>query len=437
MEVSSHGHVISVGVHIIKPILASVIFIIILISFVRQKRPAGLTAIVGSLLMMLFGIIEPSDVVSPFGSDTVIMVASVLILGNAVFETGAAEIIGSAIVKRTGKNEKLLIMVLVLVVSLLSAFLSNSAVVAIFLPLLASLARSSDGAITKKNTYMVVGIASVVGGNCTLAGSTPQLTAQAILQTSDSVRELTFWELGKIGFPLVLLLAAYYWCIGIRLQKKVFDFPEIEYSETPAESERDHSRVKCITVCLIMAGCVICFTAGVFSFGTVGLTAAVLCIMTGCISFEKAFKSLDWNTICVLGGAMGISTALNESGTIQAVADMIISAFGEGTSPIAICLILLVTSAVLGNIMSHTATAAVLTPLAISLGSGLGVDPIPYVVTVVIGCNLAFATPVATPPLTMTMVGGYRFTDYTKVGGLYNLLSLLVAAALIPLAYGL
>lgn len=421
----------------IKPILASVIFVVILISFVMQRRPAGLTAVVGSLLMMIFGIIEPSDVVAPFGSDTVIMVASVLILGSAVFETGAAEIIGSAIVRRMGRNEKLLIMVLVLTVSILSSFLSNSAVVAIFLPLLASLARSSGGAITKKNTYMAVGIASVVGGNCTLAGSTPQLTAQAILQTTDSVRELTFWELGKVGFPLVIVLALYYLFIGIRLQKKVFAFPEVEDPAPSGDGGQVRSKAKCITVCLIMLGCVAGFTAGVFSFGTVGAIAAALCILTGCISFDKAFKSLDWNTICVLGGAMGISTALNKSGVVQAVADMIISAFGSGANPVTICLVLLVTSAVLGNIMSHTATAAVLTPLAISLGTGLGVDPIPYVVTVVIGCNLAFATPVATPPLTMTMVGGYRFTDYTKVGGLYNLLSLIAAALLIPLAYGL
>lgn len=421
----------------IKPILASVIFVVILISFVMQRRPAGLTAVVGSLLMMIFGIIEPSDVVAPFGSDTVIMVASVLILGSTVFETGAAEIIGSAIVRRMGRNEKLLIMVLVLTVSILSSFLSNSAVVAIFLPLLASLARSSGGAITKKNTYMAVGIASVVGGNCTLAGSTPQLTAQAILQTTDSVRELTFWELGKVGFPLVIVLALYYLFIGIRLQKKVFDFPEVEDPAPSGDGGQVRSKAKCITVCLIMLGCVAGFTAGVFSFGTVGAIAAALCILTGCISFDKAFKSLDWNTICVLGGAMGISTALNKSGVVQAVADMIISAFGSGANPVTICLVLLVTSAALGNIMSHTATAAVLTPLAISLGTGLGVDPIPYVVTVVIGCNLAFATPVATPPLTMTMVGGYRFTDYTKVGGLYNLLSLIAAALLIPLAYGL
>lgn len=251
------------------------------------------------------------------------------------------------------------------------------------------------------------------------------------------MRELTFWELGKVGFPLVIVLALYYLFIGIRLQKKVFDFPEVEDPAPSGDGGQVRSKAKCITVCLIMLGCVAGFTAGVFSFGTVGAIAAALCILTGCISFDKAFKSLDWNTICVLGGAMGISTALNKSGVVQAVADMIISAFGSGANPVTICLVLLVTSAALGNIMSHTATAAVLTPLAISLGTGLGVDPIPYVVTVVIGCNLAFATPVATPPLTMTMVGGYRFTDYTKVGGLYNLLSLIAAALLIPLAYGL
>ena len=306
-----------------------------------------------------------------------------LILGSAVFETGAAEIIGSAIVRRMGRNEKLLIMVLVLTVSILSSFLSNSAVVAIFLPLLASLARSSGGAITKKNTYMAVGIASVVGGNCTLAGSTPQLTAQAILQTTDSVRELTFWELGKVGFPLVIVLALYYLFIGIRLQKKVFDFPEVEDPAPSGDGGQVRSKAKCITVCLIMLGCVAGFTAGVFSFGTVGAIAAALCILTGCISFDKAFKSLDWNTICVLGGAMGISTALNKSGVVQAVADMIISAFGSGANPVTICLVLLVTSAALGNIMSHTATAAVLTPLAISLGTGLGVDPIPYVLSLI------------------------------------------------------
>ena len=397
----------------------------------------GLTAMIGSLLMMVFGIITPAQVVAPFGSDTVVMVASVLILGNAVFETGAASKIGEAVVKYTGKNEKTFIVVLVLVVALLSAFLSNSAVTAIFLPLLASLAVSSGGRITKKGTYMAVGIASVIGGNCTLAGSTPQLTAQAILVATDGVRQLTFWELGKIGFPLVGLLALYYALIGTRLQHKVFDFEDVPDIRPQDEKKVEKKAWREVVVCAILVGCVLGFTTGVFSFGAVGAIAACLCILTGCISFDKAFKTLDWNTICVLGGAMGISTALNASGAVDSMANLILGIFGgTGANPVAICTLLLTISAILGNIMSHTATAAVLTPLAINLGLSLGVDPITFVIAVVIGCNLAFATPVATPPLTMTLVGGYRFTDYSKVGGLFNVISIIFAAILIPMIYG-
>ncbi len=419
-------------------VITLIIFAIILILFIRQRMATGMTAIIGSLLMMGFGIITPAQVVAPFGSDTVIMVASVLILGNAVFETGAATKIGAAVVKRTGKNETVFIVVLVLVVSLLSAFLSNSAVTAIFLPLLASLALSSGGKITKKGTYMAVGIASVVGGNCTLAGSTPQLTAQAILVSTEGVRQLTFWELGKIGFPLVILLALYYALIGTKLQNKVFDFDDVPDIRPPEKDRGEDNSRKQIIVCLILLGCIAGFTTGVFSFGAVGLISASLCILTGCISFDKAFKTLDWNTICVLAGAMGISTALNVSGAVDSMAELILRVFGgNGANPVVICTLLLVISAILGNVMSHTATAAVLTPLAINLGLSLGTDPITFVIAVIIGCNLAFATPVATPPLTMTLIGGYRFTDYAKVGGVFNIISLIFAAVMIPIIYGL
>ena len=420
-------------------IIASVIFIITIVLFVLQKIPAGLTAMIGALLMMVCGIITPKSVVSNFGSDTVIMVAAVMILGNAVFTTGAANRIGQTVLKITGTNERKLVFVLVIVVALLSAFLSNSAVVAIFLPLLASLARCSDGKVTKKGTYMAVGIASVVGGNCTLAGSTPQLTAQAILQSTDGVRPLTFWELGAVGLPLVILLGLYYLFIGVRLQQKMFDFPEqpdniMQESTDSTVQDKKHQNI----ILLIMLGCIVGFSTGVYSFGTVASIAAVLCILTGCISYDTAFRTLDWNTILVLGGAMGISNGVTSSGLMDIISNYIITVFGGSSAdPTLICTVLLTLSALLGNAMSHTASAAILTPLAISLGFGLGVDPIPYVVAVVIGCNLAFITPVATPPLTMTLVGGYRFTDYIKVGGIYNLLSVILAAILIPLIYAL
>lgn len=140
----------------------------------------------------------------------------------------------------------------------------------------------------------------------------------------------------------------------------------------------------------------------------------------------------------VLVGSTAMSAGLNKSGFITIAAKYIITLFGgQSANPQTLCIALIILSALLGNLMSHTATAGALVPLAISIALGLGVDAIPFVIAVVVGSNLAFATPIATPPLTMTLVGGYQFTDYSIVGGLYNVLALILACVLIPTVYAL
>lgn len=420
-------------------IISLIIFSLALVSFALQKIPAGLTALTAGILMVVFGFLEPSELLSCFGNDTVVMVMCCIILGEAMFETGAASAIGGLIVRHFTANARQLLIVLVLLSAFLSAFLSNTAVTAMFIPLLATVTASSEGRITRKGTYMAVGIASVVGGNCTLAGSTPQMVAQGILSVTEGVRELRFWELSKAGVPLVLLLVVYYWLIGESLQRKVFgpDETQMEEPDTGApDAGGEKSRSRQFLVALILAGCIAGFTLDLFTLGTVALIGAVLCMLTGCISFTKAFKSVDWNTVMVLAGATAMSMGLNKSGFISLAAQFMIGLFGgSSANPRVLCIVIILLSALFGNIMSHTATASALVPLGISIALGLQVDAIPFVVAVVIGSNLAFATPIATPPLTMTLVGGYRFTDYTIVGGLYNIFALILACLLIPSVY--
>lgn len=415
--------------------IAIIILLVALLLFITQRIPSGVVAILGALAMVAFGVMDPSDFCSPFGSDTVIMVASVMILGGAVFKTGAAQLVGEKMMFLAKRKQKAFLPILVVSVGLLSAFLSNTAVVAIFLPLLASLSQSSGGRISKKGTYMATGIAAVVGGNCTLAGSTPQLIAQGILAETDGVRLLDFWEIGKVGFPLLILLAAYYALAGSALQEKYLTFEELPDCGSGGVVQENNKK-KQLLVGLIMLACVACFTLGLASFGVVAAASAIFCVLLGCISLQEAFQTVDWNTVCVLGGAMGISNALNKSGAVQSIAHSIIGMFGNLTGNVFLmCAVIIVLSALLGNVMSHTATAAILTPMVITIAQQTAADPIAYVIGVVIGCNLAFLTPVATPPLTMTLIGGYRFTDYFKVLSLYNLLSIGLSAALIPLLF--
>lgn len=422
-------------------IIAIIILIFIILSFSSQRIPIAVTALLGGLAMMVFGIIEPGDVVSGFGSDTVMMVAGVLVIGNALFETGLATHVGRMILKcrAAAKHERVFLLIVLSIVTVLSGFMSNTATVAIFMPLIASVAKVSNGVITKKNTYMAVGIASVLGGNLTLAGSTPQMIAQSILAATDGVREMTFFEMLKGALPLVAVMLLYYATIGYGLQKRVFTFPEGEGDEGGGpEPEPEKPLHRKVIALFILVLTVTGFCTGIFSMGTVALLGACLCVVTGCISIRRVYETMDWSTLIVLGGAMGFSTGLSESGAVSLIAGGIVDVFGQlrGAGFVTFAL-LIVLAAVLTNFMSNTATVSIILPIGLSVAELLGVNPLTVTIGIVIGCNLSFSTPIATPPLTMTLVAGYRFTDYIKAGGLLNLLLLLVAIVTLPILYGL
>lgn len=418
---------------------AIIITILAIISFAIQVIPLPLTAMLGALAMMVFGIITPTDAISAFGSDTVMMVADVIIIGNAIFETGLAEKIGGRILKLKviQGSEKRLLLVIMLLITVLSAFISNTAAVAMFLPLVASVAQSSNGKIQKKNCYMAMGIASVVGGICTLAGSTPQIVAQEILLQTDAVRELTFFELAKAGIPLVILMVLYFLTIGYKLQEKCFTFQEVSNVQA-AVVQTSASGRKQVLSGIILLLCVIGFISGVFTFGTVALMGACACILTGCISQKRAFEMMDWSTVIVLGGSIGFAKGMEKSGAVALIGDALVNEFGQGgDSAILVYALIILITAVLTNIMSNTAVVAILAPLGIDIALKMGANPITFVIGIIIASNLAFASPIGTPPMTMVLVGGYRFSDYVKVGGAFTVIAVIFTIVAVPFIYGI
>jgi len=420
--------------------IANIILVFILISLIANKIPTGLTALLGALAMALFGIISFSDVLSQFGSDTVMMVVGVFVIGNTMFETGCAQLIGKVLVriKGVGTNEKNFLTFIMIFTAGLSAFVSNTATLAMMLPLIASVAATSGGTITKKNTYMATAIASIVGGNISLAGSTPQLVAQGILEQTAGCRTLTFFELARGTLPVLIVMLIYFVTIGYRFQKRVFDFPDVPDCGAATRQSDAISYKKAILSATIFIGCVIAFATSIAKFGTIAIIGACLCCLTGCITPSRIWATMDWNTIIVLGGSLGFAAGMEQSGALRLIADNALAILGAGSASIwlSAAAIIIVCSA-FSNLMSNTATTAMMAPIAIAMAQGMHQDPIPYVVMVIIASNLAFATPVSTPPMTMVLIGGYRFSDYLKVGGLFNIIAVVVAIFTLPVLYGL
>lgn len=158
--------------------------------------------------------------------------------------------------------------------------------------------------------------------------------------------------------------------------------------------------------------------------------AALAMILSGVLPAKKVYTSIDWPVIVLLAAMIPVGAALETSGGANSIASMILLA-GTSFPPWAILTLVLILTMFLSDIINNAATVVLMAPIAISVASGLGVSPDPFLMAVAIGGSCAFLTPVGHQSNTLVMApGGYRFTDYWRMG---LPLELIITLAGIPL----
>lgn len=409
------------------------VLVLTIISYATEIVPLPITAVGSCLIMAATGASSFSNAFSGFGNDILMMVVGMTIVGDALFATGAANFLGSKIVRSFGRTEKTFIMACVVITATLSAFLSNSATAAMMFPIMAAAIASSKGKLTKKYSYMAVGFAAIAGGGCTLIGSTPQVIAQGLLVDA-GYEGASFFEYLWAGLPKVVILLVYFVTIGFRLGQKTFDFEEPADEVAPGE-ENQKLTGKMIISLVILLGCVVGFISGLWTLGGVAMIGGVLCVVTGCIEFKPMVKNLDWTTIIVVGGSLGFATCIDQCGAGETIADFVVALLGNSVSPMLLVSALGLLAVVMGNVMTHTATAAILVPITMYIAQGMGFNVRAAAMAIVMFTNITYCTPIMTPAATMTLAAGYRFKDYVQVGGLLNVISYLAMVAMLPILF--
>ena len=419
-------------------IIAIIIALITIVLFMWNKLPMSVVAMGSSVAM---GILIPemklSAVYAGFSAPGWAMVVGMCIVSAAMFETGIAMRIGEAIGKSfLAKTERRFIVTVSAVCTLMSAFMSNNGTVAIWMPLIAVVAAGSKGSIRSKMVIFPAGTAAIIGGACTLVGSTSQLAANAVLQGYDGYEAgLGMFDMTKIMLPAAIIQIIFWGTIGYTLLKKVLkpgspDFDKGNMYATAPKSDtlEDGAGIpkwKGNLSLGVMLLCIFLFVASgfepwsnSFNIGVIGMLGATIVLGTGCIPVKKAYEELPWDVLITIGGIAGLGTGLDVSGGGKLIADFVLNLFGGSSASIVVLTaVIAVLTSVLTNFMSNNATAAMLSPICIAMALSIGISPVPWVILIAVCSNLAIATSYGTAVNMQILPAGYVFSDFVKIGG--------------------
>ena len=403
------------------------------VMFVTEKIPLAVTSMIVCIGLVITGVLNVNDAFSGFINSNVILFVAMFIVGGALFETGMANEIGSLVTK-FAKSERGLIVAIMVIVGVMSGFLSNTGTAAVLIPVVIGIAAKSG--YKRSRLLMPLVFAAAMGGNLSLIGAPGNMIAQSALEPLGL--SFGFFEYAVVGLPILIAGILFYATIGFRILPN----HDTEEDDSIFDETQDFGSVpkwkKVLSLVILIAtlmgmifeeqiGVKLCIT---------GCVGALLLILTGVISEKDALKSIDLKTIFLFGGTLSLAKALEVTGAGELIADKVIGALGDHPSPLFFTLVVFLLCCVMTNFMSNTATTALMAPICLSIAQGMGADPRAVLMACVIGGSCAYVTPIGMPANTMVVgAGNYKFIDYAKSGLPLIVIATVISMIILPIAF--
>lgn len=604
------------------------ILVAAIVLFITEWLRVDVVALCVLLALMLTGILTTEEALAGFSSTSVLSICFLFIVGGAVFQTGLAGAVGDRILKFAGARETRLLVVLMASIAVMSAFISSTGVVALMLPAVISLARSTK--IPPSRLLMPMAFSALLGGSATLIGTPPNIIVSETLQKA-GYAPFDFFSFSAAGSLLILAGLAFMLTAGRRLLPQRVVEPVIQRMETPAElfelyrlphnlfrlrvpdqspligvtigdsglghdfdvsivsiahnGTRHANETRSRTVrhnppaatviqaedvlvvrgdinhitdaaahwklglmanhpvqegdiitnevgiaeailrprsslngksladvrfgstyhltvlnlrrpgvdepldlkktplkfgdvlliqgrwqdifalkrlrhdfivmgepeaaeigafmrqshapvtLLILIVMIVAIALNILSLTLASMLAGIAVVLTGCLTMDEAYDSIDWKSLFLIAGMLPMSTALIKVGLVDLVANGLVTTLGAW-GPLFLLAGVFILTSMLTQVLSNTATALLIAPIALASAQGLKVDPHAFLMAVAIAASMAFASPVASPVNTLVMsAGSYRFGDYVKVGALMVAIGFIVTMFILPILW--
>jgi di/tricarboxylate transporter len=482
--------------------------------FITNRIPVALVAMGVALSLWATGILELEEALSGFGSPTVLFIAAMFVVADALDATGVTAWVGQLMLDRGGSNRSRLVALVMVVCALVTAAVTPNASVAALVPAVVIIAIRVR--LPSSQLLMPLAFGAHAGALLALTGSPVNVL---VGQAADDagIGAFGFFEYALTGIPLLVGTVV----LAVVLTPKVLphrnartmppDFSSLAGSlardyglDDPAELyDRHHGVAELIvpprsalvgqtmfpgmvtesgdlvvlgvrrareelrpgTVTLkagdallvrgtwralsihlpdddaltvnppdlvrrqvvplstgakealaVLGVMVVLLATGALPPAVASLLAAGALILLRVIDLDQAYAAVSWSTVLLVAGMIPLSIAMQTTGAAQKLADALVDIVGDG-GPYALVAGLFVLVAVLGQLISNTATALIVIPIALSSAAEMDVSPRPVLMAVNVAAAAALLTPVATPANMMVMEpGGYGFGDYWKLG---------------------
>lgn len=385
------------------------IFICIAMMWTFESLPLPVTALLVPVLLTLFGVFPASRALEPYADPVVFLMIGGLILAEALRFNGLDRRLAYLMVLRAEGDRDRTLFFLMAAAAFLSMWISNTAAVAILIPVVLGISSRLKGAGEHVTARMLlgIGIGSAAGGMMTVTGSAPNAIAAGLLSRE---QQFTFLDWMTVGVPVGLILLFMAWFLLTRLFPSHGERLRIDELRREAEAmgpltsgERRTLMVFLPTVALWVLGADIASWLGLppsfMSAAVVALSASVFLFVVRSIEWENA-RSISWDVFLIIGSGLALGEGLVYSGAAQWLAD----ALGEtllGAELLFVLLAVAFVTVAITNFISNTATAAMFIPILLSLSIALDLHPELLVLTCGLCVSLSFITPIGTPPFTL------------------------------------
>jgi sodium-dependent dicarboxylate transporter 2/3/5 len=380
-----------------------VIFLVAGVLWLTEALHLSFTALLIPVLAALLGVMPVKQAFADFANPVIFLFLGGFALASALARHGIDRSIGAAVLRLAGTHPVRAIYLLFAATAFLSMWISNTATAAMMLPVALGIASRFEDPHNRTHIFLLLGTAysASIGGIATLVGSPPNAIAA-------SHQNLTFQQWLAFGMPVTLILMPLMVLLLQFLLKPSLTLKASatallnESATAPATSPRQRQLTLGIFA-LVVCGWIF---SGALGKGLgiskdldtwVAVAGIALLGVTGVISWNDIEKKTNWGILLLFGGGMTLSSVLDSTGTSAFIASHLKQVL-EQASPLIAILVITTFVVFLTEMVSNTASAALLIPLLVPVSVYFGVPPQMTAVLVAVAASCAFMLPVATPP---------------------------------------